>query len=413
MAALQYAHVPGYSAILFRRSYADLARPGALIDRAHAWLRGTPARWNEQKKTWRFPSGAVLTFGYLENASDVYAYQGAEFQFCGFDELTQFDESSYRYLFSRMRRLKGADVPVRMRAASNPGGIGHQWVFNRFFIEGEGQGRVFVPAKLEDNPYLDAEEYEASLAELDPVTRAQLRNGDWSAIDRGNAIVPEFTPELRAQVVKVAELPQHFTAYAALDVGSRDLSVGLLGHYSFEEARLKVEREVVLKDPSTAQLGAALAAAEKAAWGDKPGLERVLRFSDVDWRLVKDLREGHGLKFVPTEKADKLAAHNRARSFLAQGRIHINPSCKVLLATLEGATWNAKRTDYARTEETGHADAWDALVYLVRNVRWKHNPDPPGEEAHPLADPNALAAPKSRNARALEAVFKNPLGRKK
>jgi hypothetical protein len=38
----------------------------------------------------------------------------------GFDELTQFKESSYTYLFSRLRRLKDSDIPLRMRSASNP-----------------------------------------------------------------------------------------------------------------------------------------------------------------------------------------------------------------------------------------------------------------------------------------------------
>jgi len=47
MAALQYVDVPGYAAILFRRTFRDLALPGALMDRAREWLSGTDARWNE------------------------------------------------------------------------------------------------------------------------------------------------------------------------------------------------------------------------------------------------------------------------------------------------------------------------------------------------------------------------------
>src|SRR5215467_15540408 len=46
MAALQFVEVPGYAAILFRRTFSDLALPGALMDRASEWLTGTPARWN-------------------------------------------------------------------------------------------------------------------------------------------------------------------------------------------------------------------------------------------------------------------------------------------------------------------------------------------------------------------------------
>jgi predicted phage terminase large subunit-like protein len=178
MAAAQYVDVPGYAALLLRRSYRDLALPGALMDRAHAWWRGK-AHWSSADKTYTFPSGATITFGYLANDADVYGYQGAEFQFVGFDELTQFTPWQYRYLFSRTRRLAETPVPVRMRAASNPGGSGHAWVYERFLATGRAAGRIFVPAKLADNPHLDAETYRESLAELDPITQQQLLGGVW------------------------------------------------------------------------------------------------------------------------------------------------------------------------------------------------------------------------------------------
>lgn len=186
MAALQYVETPNYAAILFRKSYTDLAMPGALMDRAHEWLDGTDAKWNEKKKTWTFPSGATVTFAYLDHVNDRFNYQGSEFHFVGFDELTQFDESNYRYLFSRLRRLKGSKIPIRCRAASNPGGKGHEFVYQRFLVEGPEKGRRFFPATLDDNPHLDREDYLQSLAELDPLTRAQLLKGDWNARVDGN-----------------------------------------------------------------------------------------------------------------------------------------------------------------------------------------------------------------------------------
>ena len=184
MAALQYVREPGYTALLLRRTYADLSLPGALMDRANEWLRGTGARWKDIEKTWVFPSGSTLTFGYLETENHKYRYQGAEFNFIGFDELTQFTETQYRYLFSRLRRAEGSTIPVRMRAASNPGGVGHEWVRQRFVVE-ELEERPFIPARLEDNPHLDLAEYEQTLSQLDPVTRAQLRRGDWDVLPEG------------------------------------------------------------------------------------------------------------------------------------------------------------------------------------------------------------------------------------
>lgn len=210
MAALEFAHIPNYSALLLRRTYADLSKQGALMDRAKEWLTGSGAHWNEQRKMWTFPSGARLAFGYLETENDKFQYQGAEYQFIGFDELSQFTKTQYAYLFSRLRRLKDSNVPIRMRSGSNPGGVGSQWVNERFIpklftpddaIEekvwtkedvdeetGEVITRYFVPARLDDNPYLDQEEYELSLRELDPVTRAQLRRGDWQITVRGDIL---------------------------------------------------------------------------------------------------------------------------------------------------------------------------------------------------------------------------------
>jgi predicted phage terminase large subunit-like protein len=192
MAALQYIDQPGYAAILFRKTYADLILPGALMDRAREWLGGTDAQWKESEKTYHFPSEATLTFGYLDNDADVYRYQSSEFQFVGFDELTQFKEFQYRYLFSRVRRLKTADVPLRMRAASNPGNIGHDWVKQRFLIEGADKGRPFIRATLQDNPFLDQESYIKGLENLDPTTRQQLLNGNWDARADGGKFKREW-----------------------------------------------------------------------------------------------------------------------------------------------------------------------------------------------------------------------------
>lgn len=180
--ALQYVDQPGYSALLLRRTYADLALPLALMDLARQWLMGTDAKWSELRKTWTFPSGATLTFGYLETEKDKYRYQGASFQYIGFDELSQFTESQYLYLFSRLR--KGAnlkvDIPLRMRSASNPGGVGGAWVYNRFInLETRHPDVIFLSAGLNDNPYIDQEEYRRSMSRLSEAERKQLLEGQW------------------------------------------------------------------------------------------------------------------------------------------------------------------------------------------------------------------------------------------
>mgnify|MGYP002413537728 CR=1 FL=1 len=198
LAAAQYVDRPGYAALLLRRTFADLNLPGALMDRAKTWWMNV-ARWSEKSKTFTFPSGATITFGYLEHEDDKFRYQGSEFQFVGFDELTQFTETQYLYLLSRLRRLLGVDIPLRARGATNPGGVGHRWVKRRFIPADAVQALLsgsyehvyavgdcrFVPFKMADNPNLDVDEYGRSLSLLDPVTRARLKFGDWQADETG------------------------------------------------------------------------------------------------------------------------------------------------------------------------------------------------------------------------------------
>lgn len=185
--ALQYAENAGYHAIILRRTFPQLSQPGALIPMSHEWgLRRKGARWDGSKHRWTFPNGGTLTFGHVQNDNDVYNYQGANYSYVAFDELTQFTEFPYRYLFSRVRRRADDDVPVRIRSASNPGGIGHEWVKARFISPMEPKpGRTFHRALLADNPHLDRAAYLKSLAELPELVRDQLENGDWDAFVGG------------------------------------------------------------------------------------------------------------------------------------------------------------------------------------------------------------------------------------
>lgn len=237
MAAMQYVDVPGYSAILFRRTFADLSLPGALMDRFKDWIAPhDDIHWNANSYVATFPSGARISFGYLNNQNDYLRYKGSEFQFIGMDEVTEIRESDYRYLFSRLRRPANgplSQVPLRMRAASNPA---PNWVRQRFIVEGLSSNRIFVPSKLTDNPGIDAESYRQALSALDPVERRRLEEGDWwsttlgSMFDRTSFVIidPHEVPVISssARVVRFWDL-------AATEPSSTnpdpDWTVGTLG----------------------------------------------------------------------------------------------------------------------------------------------------------------------------------------
>jgi len=248
MAALEYVDVPGYSALLLRRNTPGLSKPGGLLETAHEWLNGK-ALWNEQKKQWKFPSGATITFGFLEKENDKYRYYGDEYQFIGFDELTQFTLTQYLFLFSRLRKTTDMNVPLRMRAATNPGSSGNNWVAERFIPEGfspldaekmvivwkegvDSEGRPFrrpfVPSRLKDNPSLDSEDYMIGLQELDLVTRERLLNGEWRITERGD-IYPMWDEDYHvitwsqfAGVYGSKHIPSHWLRAILMDNGTTE-----------------------------------------------------------------------------------------------------------------------------------------------------------------------------------------------
>lgn len=223
MAALQFVDIPGYSAILFRRTYADLSLPGALIDMSKQWLfpfvESKEVRWSEKDKRYDFPSGATLSFGYLESDNDCYRYQGSAFQYIGMDECTHISPSNYRYLFSRLRKTVDLPVPLRFRATANPGGQFGEYYYQRFFVEGKENGRIFIPAGLSDNPFLDAEAYRDALAELDPVERERLLNGNWEIKANGDLFDRAWF-----QIVPAHEIPQAASHVRFWDLAGTDPS---------------------------------------------------------------------------------------------------------------------------------------------------------------------------------------------
>ncbi len=198
MASAQYVHEPAYKGILFRRTHTDLAQPGALLDRSQEWWARTDAHWNGSDKIWTFPSGAKVALAYLAGPQDHFRYQGAEYHFTGWDELTQFLEPQYSYVaLSRVRRQAGSKIPLRSLSASNPGGRGHVWVRDRFINPDTRGNRVFIRSALKDNPSVDADEYVQGLMHLPTTLRQQLLDGDWSAREAGDYFRAEwFGPPL-------------------------------------------------------------------------------------------------------------------------------------------------------------------------------------------------------------------------
>ncbi len=195
--ALLYVHEKNYNAILLRDTMRNLSMPDSIMDLSHQWLTNTDAHWSGEKNRWIFPSGASVGFGYLDDPKSHFNYQGAQFQYVGIDEAVNIRENQAKYLFSRLRKLKEVSIPIRFRCASNPPAgeqiARGQWVKNRYVDpETRKKGIVFIPAKMQDNPFLDINSYKQSLSQLDIITRKQLEDGNWEIKQIGNIFKREW-----------------------------------------------------------------------------------------------------------------------------------------------------------------------------------------------------------------------------
>ena len=302
MCALQYVDVPGYRAIIFRKTFADLVKPGALIDRAHQWLAPWVAkkevRWVEKEKKFVFPSGAILQFGYLETPNDRFNYQGGEYQFIGFDEVTHIHEICYTYMFSRLRRLKGFNVPLRVRAASNPPDDGNnaEWVYNRFVNpETKKPHVVFIPANMDDNPFLDKEAYEESLQELDPVTRARLRDGIWTITHKGNMFKREWFETVDA--APPGRRRVRFWDCAATEVSPKEKKKGKGPDYTVGFLMSEKNGIYYIEDIIRVQMSAM----------NVEKLQRETAISDGHWTKIREEEEpGSSGKYTIEKKAKEI-----------------------------------------------------------------------------------------------------------
>lgn len=201
--------------------------------------------------------------------------------------------------------------------------------------------------------------------------------------DGDNSIIPEFNGELIEETVKEWPRPTFYDSYVSMDIGFRDLTVVLFGFYDFENSVLVIEDELVMNGPqmTTSNLALAIVKKEKELWTSpitgeyKPAYKRV---SDNNLIVINDLLRDHGLLFFPTDKQGKSEAVNRARIMIGGYRVYINPKCKTLVHHLKHGTWNKNKKSFNRSPDSGHYDAIDALVYMIRNIDENKNPFPKG-----------------------------------
>lgn len=224
--------------IIFRKTYNELEelqiRARELYPETGAVYKSSASADYPFANCWYWPTGATLKMRYLEHERDADGYQGHQYTWIGFDELTNHATPyGYNKLKACLRNPHG--IHGRIRASGNPGGKGHIWVKARFIDiappytpyddPDTGLTRMFIPSRITDNKYLkDNRQYIALLRSSGSVelVKAWLE-GDWDIIagaffdcwDRGKHVMRPFT------------VPSTWRRFRSFDWGSsRPFSVG-------------------------------------------------------------------------------------------------------------------------------------------------------------------------------------------
>lgn len=215
--ALQYQ---GSKQLVLRRTYKELER--SMVPQTLSIYPAGVATYNASKHVWRVGQ-STIEMGYIATEGDVQQYQSAEYDVIRFDEMTHFTETQYKYMISRVRGVNR--YPKHVKCSANPGSVGHANAKERFIDIGppmqvhmcDGGSRLFIPAKLEDNPFLmEADpEYENRLRNLPDEVYKALREGNW------DYYVGQYFTEFKreAHVCEPFPIPDYWRRYVAIDYG--------------------------------------------------------------------------------------------------------------------------------------------------------------------------------------------------
>ena len=371
---LRYAHKKAHRALILRRSMPELRE---MIDKSRElYPQAFPgAKFREVEKLWNFPSGAKIEFGFLERDADVYRYQGQAYSWIGFDEITHLPtEFSWNYLASRLRTTD-PEIKTYLRCTANPGGSGAHWVKKRYiepsesnksFLGEDGLTRKFIPAKLQDNPYLAKDGvYEQMLKSLPPIQRRQLLEGNWEVAE-GAAFV-EFDPT--KHIVTPFQIPVHWERVKGVDYGYAAESCCLWGAIDINDGTLIIYRELYQKGLTGEELGSIIGNMELEDPFSVPGVLDTAAWArtgttgpTVGEALIK---AGHKLR-----RADKNRIQGKIQihEFLkvkenGRPRLQIFNSCPNLIRELQSIPLSKTNPEDVDTHASDHA--YDALRYLI------------------------------------------------
>lgn len=406
MEALRQVSVPNYKAIIFRRTFPQTRE---LVDRSsQLYPKIYPeAKYNASLHYWQFPSGAKIHFGAMQHDRDRFNYHGQAFDFVAFDELTTFSHVQYSYMITR-NRPSGPGTRCYIRSTTNPGGIGHGWVKQRFIenkepyktywetidVDGKKYKRstAFVPATVFDNNKLleNNPNYVANLASMPDELRRAYLLGDWDVFS--GQVFTEYRNSPKhyidrkyTHVIEPFKIPDTWKRYRSFDFGyTKPFSVGWWAMdfdgrlYRYRELYgcegtpdvgvewepRKIARAIRQIEDKYEKGHTIYGVADSAIWDTSVG---------SDASIIRQMEE-EGVYFEKSKK-DRLSGKMQLHYRLAFDKnglpmLYVFKTCKAFIRTVPSLVYSDVKVEDVDTKQEDHV--YDEVRYLLME-----NPIPP------------------------------------
>ena len=334
------------------------------------------AKHNSEEKAFIFPNGSRLKLGYCEHESDVYQYQGQEYDVIGLEEATHFTEGQMQFLTTCNRSTR-KDFKPRMYYTANPGNVGHSW-FKRLFVDKVYHGAekadnyAFIQARVYDNTVLmEANpEYVHTLENLPENLRRAHLDGDWDVFAgqvfrewaRDIHIVPAFEPPIewyRYRAMDWGFAKPYSVLYGAVDFDGRIwLYRELYGwdgrpNVGSEEDPTQVATKVLRIDSGMELYGLADPSIFARPQSGGKSVEELFRDNGVIWQRADNDR-----------LAGKMQVHHRLRPQAdKKPMLMVMDCCEHLIRTLPTLVYDKHSLEDVDSSQEDHA--YDALRYLL------------------------------------------------
>ena len=396
-AALDY-HSPSMRGIIIRREFKQLKD---LIEKAKTFYSGLGGYWVAGNNWFKFRDGGVIEFAHAKLQRDVEKYQGREFTFLGFDELTHWENSDiYRYMISRVRSVD-PEIKLRIRGTTNPGSAGHNWVKKWWRIPGVGgrtllkvkypdgsrRWRRFIPSRIHDNPYLSGTDYESNLDLMSPNIRKMLKEGRWDVV--AGAAFDDFDHKIHT--CDPFPIPEGTKIWRGGDDGYAAPAC-VIWLCKFEETHYAI-REIYRKRMLASDLGKLTVQEDKKivlrAWHGKKDIMNSVRLGGImdsaafnEVGLTGPEKTGRGQimnrQGARWTRAQKGPGSRLARVNLLRELLKVNPntgrpgiiffkSCRNLIETIPTLPVDPDNPEDVDTDAEDHA--YDALTYGLQSER--------------------------------------------